>query len=267
MRPVATLREYGIALRAAMAECAEHPAAKRVHKLRTYTRRVEAMLDLLPRMAQLPATTREAARFRKAARPIRRATGAVRDLDVLLTMLAHMPRSRGAKVAAGVAHLTVKLERRRQRDAGRLPRLIADKGEKLLHALDALETALAASRNVSAASAEIDRTAREIFHHATANSTLRSLAASADALHNLRKAAKLTRYLAEAGGGSPHSKTAQTARRFHAVQQKIGAWHDWRLLAEFAREHLEKGHPVLKVLEAREQRSHAIAVRQARLLL
>jgi CHAD domain-containing protein len=267
MRPLSTLRDYSLALRAALKECANHPTPKHVHKLRTYTRRVEAMIKLLPRIAQLPAATHEAVHFLKTARPIRRAAGAVRDMDVLLAMLARLPRSAKEEFPAGIAHLTVKLERQRQRDADRLTRLIDDRGEKLLHAQDALETALAAARDVSTASAEIDRIARKLFRHATAHSTPRSLAASADALHNLRKSAKLTRYLAEANGGSPRSKTAQTAKRFHAVQEKIGVWHDWLLLIEFARKHLKAHHPLLDVLEKHEQRAHATAVRQARKLL
>ncbi|HEY0308359.1 MAG TPA: CHAD domain-containing protein [Acidobacteriaceae bacterium] len=261
MRPVSVLREYGIALRAALKECAARPTPKRVHTLRTHTRRVEAMLELLPHIAKLPVVARESASFGKAAGRVRRGAGAVRDLDVLLAMLAELPRSADAEVAEGITKLSGKLERRRRRAAKRLTRLIGERGEKLLHAMNALESVLAPAQKISAADAEIDRIALEIFRQATARCTARSLAASANALHGLRKAAKLTRYLTEAAEGSPQSKTGLTARRFHAAQKTIGAWHDWMLLGEFAREHLEDGHALLGVLKEREKTAHGAALR------
>jgi CHAD domain-containing protein len=261
MRPVSVLREYGIALKAALKKCAERPTPKRVHTLRTHTRRVEAMLGLLPHFAKLPAVPRESARFGKAAGQVRRGAGAVRDLDVLLAMLAELPHAANAEVAEGIARLSVKLERRRRRQAEKLTTLIDERGERLLHAMDALEKAIAPARKISANDVEIDRIAREIFHNATVRNTARSLAASADALHGLRKAAKLTRYLAEAAEGSPRSKTGRTALRFHAAQKAIGEWHDWMLLGVFAREHLEEGHALLGVMEERERKAHEAALR------
>jgi len=264
MRPVLTLREYGVALRASLDACAQHPTPTHVHHLRTGIRRVEALLDLLPRLAGLPHVTREAARLRKAAAPLRRAAGVTRDLDVLLGLLAQPSAPRQAEIESGGAHLVLKLERRRKRSARRLTALIADKHSKLLHALDALELALVDAKQAAAAT-EIDRIALAIFRHATAQSTARSLARSANALHTLRKAAKLTRYLTEAAG--KNAVTTRTAQRFHAVQEKIGCWHDWLLLSDFAAQHLEDDHPLLRTLQARKKRTHATALRAAQLLL
>jgi CHAD domain-containing protein len=267
MRPAVALRESGIALRAALRYCAEHPSPKHVHQLRTYTRRIEALLELLPHIPQLPATSRESARFRKAVHSTRKATGATRDLDVLLNLLATLPHQNGKEFAMGVAQLTVKLENRRDRAAEKLTKRIASMGGKLLHALDKLETALAPARGVSTNAAEIDRIAREHFHRTAARSTHHSLKVSPDKLHDIRKSAKLTRYLAEFAEGAPRSKVAHTAQRFHTVQEKIGAWHDWILLTKFARKYFGDDHALCKALQEREQRSHAAALRAAAKLL
>ncbi|MDR3736320.1 MAG: CHAD domain-containing protein, partial [Acidobacteriaceae bacterium] len=267
MRPVTVLRDYSITFRAALKACSTHPSPKRIHTLRTSTRRIEAILKLLSHLNELPSTAREATRFHRAARPIRQAAGAVRDADVLLTLLAHLPSSANQTLASGIAHLAAKLERRRKRAAQKLATRIADKGEHLLNALDALELALAPASAFTIATAGIDRIARETFRHAAVRSTPPSLAASEDALHSLRKSAKLTRYLAESAASSSRAKPSLTAQRFQAAQKKIGAWHDWLLLADFAGKHLHSGHPLLAVLRKREARTRVIAIREAGKLL
>ena len=56
-------------------------------------------------------------------------------------------------------------------------------------------------------------------------------------LHEIRKRAKLARYLAES---APQSflEAHRIAARFAALQQAGGEWHDWLILAEFAADEL-----------------------------
>jgi CHAD domain-containing protein len=56
-------------------------------------------------------------------------------------------------------------------------------------------------------------------------------------LHELRKRAKLARYLAES---APKSATAarRLAAQFESLQQAGGEWHDWLILAEVAADEL-----------------------------
>jgi CHAD domain-containing protein len=55
-------------------------------------------------------------------------------------------------------------------------------------------------------------------------------------LHDFRKGAKKARYVAEAGGDDPAA--VAMVKAIKRVQDAIGDWHDWEVLAEEAREAL-----------------------------
>ena len=80
--PVQVLRDQTTALEAALSACLAYPAPKAVHRLRTGTRRVEAQLLILAATPGLPTCREPAAELRRELRRLRRAAGAVRDLDV-----------------------------------------------------------------------------------------------------------------------------------------------------------------------------------------
>ncbi len=79
------------------------PPPKEVHKLRTATRRVEAIAAALPQ-----AEGKESRRLLKSIEPIRKAAGGVRDMDVLLGNARKLARTaRGDSLARLVEHLQI----------------------------------------------------------------------------------------------------------------------------------------------------------------
>ena len=84
-------------------EPARRSAAQEVHKLRTATRRVEAIAAAL---AQLES--KESRRLLKSIEPIRKAAGGVREMDVLLANARRLARtSAGDSLTRLVEHLQI----------------------------------------------------------------------------------------------------------------------------------------------------------------
>src|ERR1700721_1390173 len=80
-QPVTVFLRQSLTLNAAIAACLEKPSIKSVHRLRSSTRRIEAILELLTISTNLRLRTKSKS-LRKILRTLRRAAGAVRDLDV-----------------------------------------------------------------------------------------------------------------------------------------------------------------------------------------
>ena len=87
-QPIVTFLHHSLMLKAVMTECADAPKPKAVHRLRSTTRRMEAILELLTTSTNLPNNHQNEKSFRKYLRKIRRAAGKVRDIDVHLEILA-----------------------------------------------------------------------------------------------------------------------------------------------------------------------------------
>ena len=239
--PQATLRKQSKSLRAALDAALQKPVPEHVHQLRISICRIEALLAVIPLLPKAPAIAAQSKRFLKAAKPIRRFAGKLRDLDVHATHLDKLSKAFDTRALAKA------LGRKRDRQAKRLREFLQKRQKKLVTALDELEAALYPARNLSITPIEADRLSRRWFADAAAN-----LSPSKPVeLHDLRKAAKLARYIAEAGsrsGGSP------TSRRFRRLQQSIGEWRDWLTFTDFARQYLPASSPVLTSLK--QQRDH-----------
>ncbi len=91
--PIQILQEHVTGLEAAISVCLAEPGHKPVHRLRTETRRVEALLLLLDLIPELPEHRREAAALTRALGKLRRVAGKVRDLDVHRRMLEALAES------------------------------------------------------------------------------------------------------------------------------------------------------------------------------
>lgn len=87
MHPVEAFHASLTTLEALLSQCLATPEVRAVHKLRTQTRRVEAMLTLLSLMPELPGHGKPSDALSRQLRRIRRAAGRVRDLDVHRNML------------------------------------------------------------------------------------------------------------------------------------------------------------------------------------
>jgi CHAD domain-containing protein len=242
---VATLHKQTVALRDAIISCLAKPKPKCVHNLRTTARRIQAQLELIPLLPDAPKITAQSKRALKAIKPIRQAAGKVRDLDVHLDHLADLPKTADPEALAKI------LDQKRDRQADKLQRILHKRQAKLLAALDLLEAALVPARTLPLSPAQAGNLARSWFASSTAHLNPTDPAQ----FHELRKAAKLARYIAEAANAP-----SPTARRFNRIQQTSGDWHDWLTLTTFAGKHLDPSSPLLSILKQRRDRSHETAL-------
>ncbi len=191
------------------------PAPESVHKFRTYSRRVEAVLSEV-----VLERHRNDEKLLKLLAGLRKKAGRVRDLDVQIGCLRTLkvPESNGQKV-----HLMNALVDERTR-----------REKKLAKAFD-LETAQEIRKRLkrSVHDMSIPKDAEPLA------STLNKLARlghgngplSEKTLHQYRIIGKRARYVAELGN-DPQAK--QIVEQLKRVQDVIGDWHDWLKLTEKA---------------------------------
>lgn len=190
--------------------------AEAVHDLRVAIRRTRTLLE-----AGRPVLGRfQADETRRALRSVMQATGALRDEEVLLELLASL----------GVDHPDVRtwLEargRREQRLRRALVRLVAsgelDRGRALLEAMLSFRTNPRRDRRLAKFSRRaVERARREVER--------RRSAALDDpaALHRLRIAYKRLRYTAEAFADALPADATTVAQRAARFQGRLGDLHD-----------------------------------------
>jgi CHAD domain-containing protein len=234
-----------------------------VHKLRTGTRRVEAQLRILdvlgcgPHAAKIAEHTREVKAVDLRLQRVRRAAGAVRDLDVQ-TEIIHYDMPAKAAVPNGTPGDVVRkqakelrkhLQSRRDDAAIHLITTLKAEEKKLAAAMQALEKTFESASNSAFSPAEVQRCIQSWFTQQAAPLIHRkgekhngkdegddprfAIEQLNDrGLHALRKSAKLCRYMAE----SVPDDTAlrHTAERYEAMQEAGGEWHDWLLLTQLS---------------------------------
>ena len=261
IKPVLDLFSNIAALREACESCAKDPTAGAVHHLRSSVVRIQALLRVVALLPDAPDFGRTAKRLRKATRLLRRAAGGVRDLDVHLELLRAIRAPQGQRQEAKA--LMAKLEKKRARRARKLSAEIVRRLPRLHRRLDQLEIVLAPVREGSLAQSQVLDLARSNF--ASARATLHP--ESPDDLHGLRKSAKISRYIAEAGtqhsaGPEGRDTARSTAQAFRRIQQAGGEWHDALLLVEEASHTLQPASPLVDRLVHRRDATHRKAIRQ-----
>ena len=200
------------------------PAPRKVHKLRTASRRLEAMAPLLD-------SPKKSRRFLKAIEPVRKAAGSVRDMDVLM---AHARRMRRYGAGESLAQLFAYLESARQKHAAELVCVLRHRRHAALKDLkEYLKHVSSALKHSSAGPIE----SQEKLHDA-AMLAVRELGHSepldAGNLHDFRLKVKYLRYTLQLDENADHDLLT----RLDDVQRSIGDWHDWQQLAEIAHEAL-----------------------------
>jgi CHAD domain-containing protein len=263
VHPVATLHEQIMRLEAAIVVCRVRPKKVPVHTLRKATRYVEAQLALLELLPHLPTHAKEANKVRKRLKSVRRAAGIVRDVDVQRTLVKddapNRPTKTGEKIDPpneqmhrDARALAKELKLRRKQEAAKLTSVLRVEEKRLAKRLTKLEEALEdATRHPIPADRLAASIERWFQAHTPRSSTnggsgkhaphvLDEDALDEGALHALRKASKLCRYMAE---GLPADLPAakQLASRFEEIQEAGGKWHDWLLLHGIAAKHHGKG--------------------------
>jgi CHAD domain-containing protein len=264
IRPVEVLEQTIVALEAAVLEGAEKPRKGAVHRIRTTSRRIEAQLLLLPLVGGFPPMEEEANKLRKLLKKVRKAAGKVRDLDVqqkLAEVGGHNGdelsaqdlrkfEMSGRKIGGEARRLRRKLSKRRRREANRLVEVLNSVHRKLPEGAKKLLSVLEEAQRTEVTDVRLASCVRQWYTAAVEPHWSRAEAGDPTALHSMRKAAKLARYLAEtvpADGGDAR----RLATQFESVQQAGGEWHDWMLLAQAAQDALGDSAGLASCFEAR----------------
>jgi CHAD domain-containing protein len=253
------------AFNAAMAQCVEDADADAVHRVRTGSRRLQAMLEAMLRENETFALDHPARPWLRQLKQIRRAAGPVRDLDVHRKLLENLvgkaappdsdtkPLDKHAETKqAEMLDDWLKSERKH------LARGMQKQIRKRQHGLTERQTAvLNAISSVPLESAVTGRSADAVALEDFVRAVDAMPLLDAENLHDFRKATKKARYVAEsATEKEPYSSVAKALKR---VQDAIGEWHDWLCLFEEASSALGKDAPDLSAHLEREVERHFAA--------
>lgn len=241
------LRKLTDALKKNLGKCAADPDVDAVHDTRTGTRRIEAALEAMLREAGLQADgeselVKAVGAWERLLKTIRRAAAPVRDLDVQRKLLkALVPAMEGkikipvnepeSGMAGQVDKLDDAMKAERQDRTGPLSKNAAKWAAKLDEHYEAL--AVAKRPAVRKRKTDAARTALEAF--ARLADHMRQL--DAGNLHDFRKGAKKARYMAEEGADD--ARAEMVGKALKRLQDEIGDWHDWLMLAEEAQKYLD----------------------------
>jgi CHAD domain-containing protein len=237
--PVQQLREVVASLEASVLLCLAKPGKVAVHRLRTSTRRVQAQLELLSMLPDLPPHGPQARKAVRLLKQFRQAAGQVRDIDVQRDLVRD--EVAGSKVAPlpdpelgrEARRLRRMLKRNGKEAAERLLRLLHKQRARLPLAFQKLLDALVPAESIALSETELIALARDCYRNRREPSLQEEPPQDTAELHKIRKRAKLARYLAES---APQSflEAQQLAAQFATLQQAGGEWHDWTILKEVA---------------------------------
>jgi CHAD domain-containing protein len=269
--PLAHLLPVADAFNAAVEQCIENAEPEAVHRVRTGSRRLQAMLDAMLREAgpTAHALERPTRAWLRELKQIRRAAAEVRDLDVQRKLLENwvgkqIPQQDAAPGSSETIPPEMQVEMKqaemldawlkgeRKHLAQGMQKQIRKRQQGLAKGQGALFTAITRiplGRSIVSRSA--DAVALEDFVRACDAMPL----LHAENLHDFRKATKKARYVAEVGAEG-NSSVAKALKR---VQDAIGEWHDWLCLGEEAKSALGQDAPELTAAFTREIEGHFAA--------
>ena len=209
-----------------------NPDPETVHQLRTQMRRLEATLHALS-----PQNPVKARRMLKVLKPIRRAAGRVRDMDVLIV------NSAGLSVQSdGLIRLIEHMSAIRTADASRLHRKVKRsqrEARSLLKDFARNLRRLPPDRSgMPARSASPQILAEKLDHYPGLNQ---------QNLHEFRKTVKELGYMLQL---VPHPDNLRL-NAYEKVKDTTGDWHDWLELKCLAESVLDPGEDTLMLSEIR----------------
>jgi CHAD domain-containing protein len=241
---IATAEKLVRKLRKSFKNLPKDPSPDNVHKLRTQTRRLEAIVAALT-----PNQNGKAQRVLKAVAPVRKAAGDVRDMDVLVgNSLTLSPNGHGNSVVRLVEHLGGM----RMKSARNLVDTVAEQRKNARRALKQYLKLIGnrlggkkqgtRSGRTSGAPA-IDAVAVTLNLIAELNQWPKLNAAN---LHPFRLKVKELRYILELA----EDKDARFVEVLGKVKDEIGDWHDWQELLRIANQVLgDEDRALLKRIE------------------
>jgi CHAD domain-containing protein len=243
---------------AALEACRVRPRPKAVHRLRTSARRLEALLTIAKRRRRGGAFGRKVDKALKALKPVRKAAGPVRDMDVQMGLVDGLLKAKGAAAPLRersvfrdeAKRLQAKLKGRRKDAAAQLVAAIRDEEDLELRRISSLQTEISGAKWTL-----LLKNARSVERHSAKGLEM----GDAVSLHEYRKSAKSARYLAEMEGDS--AAAARFAKRMKEVLDAIGGWHDWMLLTQLAKETVGKSSALVKEVKRERDSAWRRAVR------
>ena len=185
-----------------------------VHKVRTYSRRVESLLANL-----VAEPNRNHKKLLKLLGKLRKRAGRVRDLDVQMSNLRSL---KIAREAGQKAQLQRALAQERGKQASELDHSLAK--EKIRELRKRLKRA-ADDLQFPEGTQPLDVTMRELARLEQGPLTEKTL-------HQYRIAGKRARYVAEFAGKDPEAE--RLVEKLKRMQDVIGDWHDWLKLVQRA---------------------------------
>jgi CHAD domain-containing protein len=205
-----------------MTKLATKPAPENVHKFRTYSRRVEALLYEL-----VPEPNRNDRKLLKRLSRLRKKAGRVRDLDVQLASLGSLkiPQDVGRK--SQLRHSLAEERAQREKKLAK-----AFDGETLRELRRRLKRA--ASHEIPESMEPLALAMRQLSQLGRDHAPL-----TEKILHQYRIAGKRARYLAELAGKDPEAQ--RLVDQLKRMQDVIGDWHDWLKLTQKAEELFKGG--------------------------
>jgi CHAD domain-containing protein len=258
---------------AAAGQCVRDADSGAVHRVRTSSRRLQAMLEAMLREAPAMVVRQVAQPAQAMLRPlkqIRRAAGPVRDLDVHRKLLENWlgegeqkpddendsaAQDKDANVLRAQAEkLDTWLKGERKHLAHGMQKQIRRRLQGLPQLRSTLWTAMA---QIPAGTQRAPRGADDVALEDFVRAADAMPRLDAENLHDFRKATKKARYVAESGAqGQSYSGVAKALKR---IQDAIGEWHDWLCLAEEAKTALGEDAPELSAALEREVEHHFTA--------
>jgi CHAD domain-containing protein len=188
-----------------------NPRPEEVHELRTQTRKLEAMLHAIA-----SEYIHQSQRVLKILKPVRKAAGRVRDMDVLIAKASALSFRESSD---GIPLLVQHMAAIRIEDTRRLYRTVKRRRKKArwvlkrcLRSLERLKTENSSGLRATSAPPEI--LTERILHWPT----LRQ-----ENLHEFRKGVKELRYMLQLVPGYDERRMNAFAR----VKDAVGDWHDW----------------------------------------
>lgn len=267
--PMQALRETITSLEASIQLCLAKPGKKAVHNLRTITRRIEAQLELLSMLPELPPPDKHQRKAIRLLKKLRHAAGQVRDIDVQCNLIreeaaGHKAASRtNSEIRKEASHLGRDLKYKRGKEVDALLRLLRKHRTTLPAVFEELLDALTPAESITVSEAKLTALVRCWYKDHRDRHTPAAVPHDTAELHLLRKRAKLARYLAES---APKSATAahRLAAQFEKLQQAGGRWHDLLILAEVAASDLGNSAKLPQRFAAKADRALATFKRRLR---
>ncbi len=275
MRADPHLRQLTDALKETLTKCAHDPDVDAVHDTRTGTRRIEATLEAklrnidVQRADESDPLAKAARDWERLLKRVRRAAAPVRDLDVhrkLLKKLVPSSKEGLEQAQNGVEdarasqakRLDDALQAEREKHAVPLKKSAAKWAEKQEEHFSDFTAALEQKPALRARKPDAAAMALDAF----ARLSTQMLQLDAGNLHDFRKGAKKARYMAEAGGEDEYAGAVGKALK--KLQDEIGDWHDWLVLAEEARDVLgDDGMQLTAEIERKRDLRFAAAMKLA----